>query len=87
MLIVMGVLRLGFLANLLSHPVVSGFITASGIMIATSQLKSILGIKARGETMPELLGRLVANRWATQMSPRWRLACPRQRFCSGCARD
>ena len=39
-LIVMGVLRLGFLANLLSHPVVSGFITASGIIIATSQLKS-----------------------------------------------
>jgi SulP family sulfate permease len=46
MLIVMGVLRLGFLANLLSHPVVSGFITASGLIIATSQMKSILGIKA-----------------------------------------
>ncbi|MGE3691714.1 MAG: SulP family inorganic anion transporter, partial [Novosphingobium sp.] len=27
-LLIMGVLRLGFLANLLSHPVVSGFITA-----------------------------------------------------------
>jgi SulP family sulfate permease len=26
-------------ANLLSHPVISGFITASGIPIATSQLK------------------------------------------------
>ena len=44
MLVLMGVLKLGFLANLLSHPVVSGFITASGIIIATSQLKSILGI-------------------------------------------
>ena len=60
-LIVMGVLRLGFLANLLSHPVVSGFITASGIIIATSQLKSVLGIKASGEAMPELVTTLIAN--------------------------
>ena len=61
MLLLMGLLRLGFLANLLSHPVVSGFITASGIIIATSQLKSILGIKASGEAMPELLRTLVEN--------------------------
>lgn len=60
-LIVMGVLRLGFLANLLSHPVVSGFITASGIIIATSQLKSVLGIKASGEAMPELVSTLIEN--------------------------
>ena len=32
MLTVMGVLRLGLVANLLSHPVISGFITASGIL-------------------------------------------------------
>jgi SulP family sulfate permease len=55
MLIIMGVLRLGFLANLLSHPVVSGFITASGLIIATSQLKSILGVSASGETLPLLV--------------------------------
>jgi sulfate permease, SulP family len=61
MLIAMGVLRLGFLANLLSHPVVSGFITASGIIIATSQLKSILGVKASGEAIPELLHTLGQN--------------------------
>lgn len=61
LLIVMGVLRLGFLANLLSHPVVSGFITASGLIIATSQLKSILGIKASGEAMPELVRTLAEN--------------------------
>jgi sulfate permease, SulP family len=61
LLIVMGVLQLGFLANLLSHPVVSGFITASGLIIATSQLKSILGIKASGEAMPELLHTLFQN--------------------------
>ena len=35
-----------FLANLLSHPVISGFITASGVLIATSQVKHILGVEA-----------------------------------------
>lgn len=60
-LLLMGVLKLGFLANLLSHPVVSGFITASGIIIATSQLKAILGISGSGDAMPELVGTLAAN--------------------------
>ncbi|ALR19243.1 SulP family inorganic anion transporter [Sphingobium baderi] len=60
-LLLMGVLKLGFLANLLSHPVVSGFITASGIIIATSQLKAIFGISASGEAMPELVETLLAN--------------------------
>jgi sulfate permease, SulP family len=54
-LVAMSVLRLGFLANFLSHPVISGFITASGILIAASQFKHILGIKAGGDTLPELL--------------------------------
>jgi len=54
-LIGMGLLRLGFIANFLSHPVIAGFITASGILIATSQLKHILGIPAQGHTLPELL--------------------------------
>ncbi len=54
-LLLMGVLRLGFLANFLSHPVIAGFITASGILIATSQLKHILGVDAHGHTLPQLL--------------------------------
>lgn len=66
-LIALGVLRLGFLANLLSHPVVSGFITASGIIIATSQLKSIFGIKASGDAMPELVHSLVSNLGTTNL--------------------
>jgi len=57
----MGVFRLGFIANFLSHPVISGFITASGILIALGQLKYILGIEAPGETLPALLGSLAAN--------------------------
>ncbi len=54
-LIAMSLLRLGFLANFLSHPVISGFITASGALIAISQLKHLLGIKAEGDTLPDLL--------------------------------
>ncbi|AVL53615.1 sodium-independent anion transporter [Roseobacter denitrificans] len=54
-LVLMGVFRLGFLANFLSHPVIAGFITASGILIATSQLKHILGVSAHGHTLPEIL--------------------------------
>ncbi|WP_434054229.1 MAG: sulfate permease [Roseibium sp.] len=55
MLIAMGLLRLGFLANLLSHPVISGFITASGLLIAASQLKHILGVPAHGHTLYEII--------------------------------
>ena len=55
MLLVMGLFRLGFIANFLSHPVISGFITASGILIAVSQLKHILGVKASGQNLPEML--------------------------------
>lgn len=61
MLAVLGFLRLGFLANLLSHPVISGFITASGVLIATSQIKHILGISGGGDNWPEMLGSLASN--------------------------
>ena len=61
MLTVLGLLRLGFLANLLSHPVISGFITASGILIATSQLKHIIGVEAGGDNWPEMLSSLATS--------------------------
>jgi SulP family sulfate permease len=60
-LMLMGIFRLGFLANFLSHPVIAGFITASGILIATSQLKHILGIDAHGHTLPEMATSLMAH--------------------------
>jgi len=61
-LIAMGVLRLGFLANFLSHPVIAGFITASGLLIATSQLKHILGVDAHGHTLIALIFSLIDHR-------------------------
>ena len=67
MLAVLGLLRLGFLANLLSHPVIAGFITASGVLIATSQIRHILGIDGGGENWPEMLGHLARNLPETNM--------------------
>ena len=60
-LFALGLFRLGFLANFLSHPVIAGFITATGIIIAASQLKNILGIDAHGHTLPDLIGSLAHN--------------------------
>ena len=59
MLLAMGLLRFGFIANFLSHPVISGFISASGLLIAISQLKSLMGVKAEGHNALELLWALV----------------------------
>ena len=61
LLTVMGVMRLGFLANFLSHPVIAGFITASGLLIATSQLKHIFGVETHGHTLPQILGSLLSH--------------------------
>ena len=61
MLVVMGVLRLGFLANFLSHPVISGFITAAAIQIAAGQCAPLLGIRAHGENLMDVLISLVPN--------------------------
>lgn len=58
-LLAMGLLRLGFIANFLSHPVISGFISASGLLIAASQLKTILGVKAEGHNFVDLLTALL----------------------------
>jgi SulP family sulfate permease len=60
-LILLGVFRLGFLANFLSHPVIAGFITASGILIALSQLRHVLGIPGGGANLPEQIGSLIEN--------------------------
>jgi SulP family sulfate permease len=41
----LGLLRLGVLVNFLSHPVVIGFTNAAAIIIATSQLDKIFGVR------------------------------------------
>ena len=51
MLLGFGLLRFGFLAHFLSHPVISGFITGSAVLIAVGQLKHLLGVQAQGENV------------------------------------
>jgi SulP family sulfate permease len=46
--IVMGVARLGFLTNFLSHPVLSGFTSAAALIIGFSQLKPLMGVSLPG---------------------------------------
>ena len=67
MLSAMALLRLGWIANLLSHPVIAGFITASGILIAASQIKHILGVSAGGHTLVEIFSSLAPQLIATHV--------------------
>ena len=61
MLLLMGVLRLGFLANFLSHPVISGFISASGLLIAASQMKTIMGVTSDSQNFIDLMFDLLSQ--------------------------
>lgn len=58
----LGVLRMGFLVNFLSRPVISGFTTAAAIIIGASQLKYLLGIDIKGSNkILDVLGRTINN--------------------------
>ena len=60
-LLACGLLRLGALANFLSHSVVQAFVTASAIVIAVSQFKHLLGVDSSGDNLIELLDTLYAS--------------------------
>ncbi|MEO9275934.1 sulfate permease [Marinomonas sp. 5E14-1] len=60
-LLVLSLLRLGFLTNLLSHPVISGFISASALLIVIGQIKYLLGIQSEGDTLIPLTTSLFAH--------------------------
>ncbi len=59
LLLFMGALRMGFVAGFLSHPVLSGFVTASGLLIAMSQWTHIWGAPLRSQN----LGVFVQSLW------------------------
>lgn len=50
-----GFLRFGFLAHLLSHPVISGFISGSAVLISIGQLKNILGVNIANSNVPDTI--------------------------------
>lgn len=57
----LGLLRLGAVLNFISHPVLAAFTSASVLIIATGQLKYILGYKIGGEHIYETLAQAWAN--------------------------
>ena len=54
-----GLLRLGFVANFLSKPVIVGFMHGLAVVVAVAQLPKVLGIKSGGETTLEQLANLL----------------------------
>jgi sulfate permease, SulP family len=52
-------LRLGFVANFLSKPVIVGFMHGIAVVIVVSQLPKVLGLKAAGETTLDQLASLL----------------------------
>jgi SulP family sulfate permease len=58
----MGVMQLGFVANLLSRPVIAGLTTAAALIIAVSQLGNLLGVElGRSQYVHVLLWEAVQN--------------------------
>ena len=66
MLLAFGLLRLGFLAHFLSHPVISGFISGSAVLIAVGQMKHVLGVKVDAHDVPGMLWQLFQSMPQTQ---------------------
>jgi sulfate permease, SulP family len=60
-LLILGFLRLGFLSNFMSFPVMSGLGTAVGLQIAASQLTPVLGIPSKGGAFLTQVISLVKN--------------------------
>ncbi len=64
----MGMARLGFLVNFLSHPVISGFSSAAALVIGFSQLKHLLGFDIpRSHLITETIGHAVTH--ISQLNP------------------
>ncbi|KAJ3624013.1 hypothetical protein MTP99_017671 [Tenebrio molitor] len=59
--LLLGFFGLGFLIDFVSGPVLSGFTSAAALMIGSSQIKDLLGIKATGTTFVEMWTHIVYN--------------------------
>lgn len=51
----LGLLRFGFLIQLISHPVIKSFIIASALLIALGQVKFLLNVPLQANNIPEFL--------------------------------
>jgi SulP family sulfate permease len=66
--LLLGVFRLGVVLNFISHPVLAAFTTASALIIATGQLKYILGYKITGDRISETLYHAAAGLAQTNLA-------------------
>jgi SulP family sulfate permease len=72
-LVAMGLLRLGKLIQFIPHPVTTGFTAGIAVVIATLQLKDLLGLRVEGT--PEHVHERLAAFWAARgSSSPWELA-------------
>ena len=53
MISLFGILRLGFVIDFISVPVIGGFTSAASITIASKQLSKVFGIDKNAESLPE----------------------------------
>ncbi|XP_076169730.1 sodium-independent sulfate anion transporter isoform X2 [Ptiloglossa arizonensis] len=58
-ILVMGLLHLGFLLEFVSMPVIAGFTNAAAIIIATSQLGTLLGLNGRSDSFIDAIVKVV----------------------------
>jgi len=68
LLLVFGFLRLGFLSQLLSRPVINGFIAGASILIVISQIKYVLGVHTSSESFMDLLSTIFNQSASIQRS-------------------
>ncbi|XP_043784678.1 sodium-independent sulfate anion transporter-like isoform X1 [Apis laboriosa] len=58
-ILLMGLLHLGFLVEFVSMPVISGFTNAAAIIIGTSQLGTLLGLSGRSDSFIDAIAKVV----------------------------
>jgi SulP family sulfate permease len=68
--VALGAMRMGFVVNFLSHPVLSGFTSAAAVVIALSQVKNLFGIELPGSASPladlgHVIARLPETNWVS----------------------
>lgn len=57
----MGIFHLGFLVDFISMPVICGFSNAAAIIIATSQIGTLLGIEGRSDSFIDAVRKVVEH--------------------------
>jgi MFS superfamily sulfate permease-like transporter len=73
LLVVIGLLKLGWLADFLSVPIVAGFLSGIGVIIIVHQLPRVFGVPSGGESVVQRLNSLfhnlgAVNAWSTALA-------------------